>query len=233
MNIVKKATEIMTNTENATISLIDKDGFPTASTISSIKTIGVHTAWFATGIDTPKVKRIKLNNKASVCYCDGSNNVSLIGTIEIVTDQNLKSDLWVDWLINHFPSGKTDPNYCLLKFTTNRLSLWVDGKSSNIKVSNMNAPQSRCGLLCEACSFKESHSCSGCVNIKNPFWGECPVKTCCENKNFTHCGECSSFPCNILHEFSCGEGEHCDNPKGLRIEQCREWAKHSLEDGKK
>ena len=43
--------------------------------------------------------------------------------------------------------------------------------------------QSRCGILCEKCHYKEELGCNGCVNINKPFWGEsCPVKSCCENK---------------------------------------------------
>ena len=42
---------------------------------------------------------------------------------------------------------------------------------------------SRCGLLCSDCSFRETMGCKGCVNIDKPFWGDsCPVKSCCEKK---------------------------------------------------
>ena len=32
--------------------------------------------------------------------------------------------------------------------------------------------ESRCGLLCSQCSFRESMGCKGCVQIDKPFWGE-------------------------------------------------------------
>ena len=44
--------------------------------------------------------------------------------------------------------------------------------------------ESRCGLLCSQCSFRESMGCKGCVQIDKPFWGEsCPVKGCCEGRD--------------------------------------------------
>lgn len=44
--------------------------------------------------------------------------------------------------------------------------------------------ESRCGLLCSDCSFRETMGCKGCVNIDKPFWGDsCPVKSCCEKKD--------------------------------------------------
>ncbi len=40
--------------------------------------------------------------------------------------------------------------------------------------------QSRCGILCSECEYRDKVNCNGCVAIENPFWGECPVKKCCE-----------------------------------------------------
>lgn len=81
----------------------------------------------------------------------------------------------------------------------------------------------RCGLRCEGCSFKESHGCKGCIATNgNPFHGECPVAKCCQEKEQVHCGECKGFPCKLLIEYS-NDPVHGDNPKGARIEQCRQW----------
>ena len=43
--------------------------------------------------------------------------------------------------------------------------------------------ESRCGLRCSDCSFREAMGCKGCVNMEKPFWADsCPVKSCCERK---------------------------------------------------
>ncbi len=81
--------------------------------------------------------------------------------------------------------------------------------------------ESRCGILCSGCSYREEVNCQGCINIEKPFWGEsCPVKSCCESKNLEHCGACKTFPCDLLNKFSYDE-EEGDN--GLRILQCKKW----------
>lgn len=81
--------------------------------------------------------------------------------------------------------------------------------------------QSRCGILCEECHYKEETGCNGCVNISKPFWGEsCPVKSCCENKNLAHCGQCDIFPCELLTQFAYDKEQ---GDEGKRIEQCRCW----------
>ncbi|MCL1866631.1 MAG: DUF3795 domain-containing protein [Oscillospiraceae bacterium] len=90
------------------------------------------------------------------------------------------------------------------------------------EVNNVTVEESRCGLLCGECSFKESHNCGGCIETNgNPFHGECPVAVCCQNKDFTHCGECPDIPCELLTQYSYDK-EHGDG--GKRIEQCKEWS---------
>ena len=82
--------------------------------------------------------------------------------------------------------------------------------------------ESRCGLLCSECKYRETMKCAGCIAIKKPFWGKsCPVKTCCENKKLENCGFCARFPCKQLHEFAFDPAE---GNEGTRIEQCQDWA---------
>lgn len=81
--------------------------------------------------------------------------------------------------------------------------------------------ESRCGILCSSCEFKDSGVCNGCLNISKPFWGDvCLVKKCCEDKGLNHCGECSEFPCELLSSFAYDK-EQGDN--GTRIIQCKNW----------
>lgn len=80
--------------------------------------------------------------------------------------------------------------------------------------------ESRCGILCSQCGFRESMGCRGCTNIGKPFHGECPVKNCCEGRGHAHCGQCPDFPCGQLTAYAY-DPEHGDN--GLRLEQCKKW----------
>ena len=82
----------------------------------------------------------------------------------------------------------------------------------------------RCGLSCADCKYKEEFACGGCIATNgHPFHGECPVAVCCQNKGFVHCGECPDIPCELLWQYSYGDEEHSDN--GARIEQCKKWAR--------
>ena len=86
--------------------------------------------------------------------------------------------------------------------------------------------ESRCGILCNECKYKDEVGCKGCTNIDKPFWGDsCDVKTCCEARGFAYCGQCPDFPCETLKSMSYAD-EEGDN--GKRIETCRIWRTKEL-----
>lgn len=83
--------------------------------------------------------------------------------------------------------------------------------------------ESRCGILCSECAYREQMNCQGCTQIQKPFWGDsCPLKSCCEEKSQEHCGNCVNFPCDLLNQFAYDEKQ---GDGGKRIEQCRSWKK--------
>ena len=82
---------------------------------------------------------------------------------------------------------------------------------------------SRCGLHCTTCTYKEPCGCGGCIETNgHPFHGACPVAQCCQEKGFYHCGECPELPCELLWSYTC-DPEQGDTPHGARVEQCRIW----------
>ena len=249
-NLFAKANQIIKTCDAAYLGVIDEEGCPHVSTGSTITPENLFEAYFATGMGANKTRRLLRDKRASVCYRAGGNNITLVGEAEILTDQETKSRCWQDWFINHFPGGDTDPNYCIISFTAKRASLWIDGESAEFLVGDMLTMQSRCGLLCRWCTYRESLGCGGCVETKgHPFHGECPVAKCCQDKGYVHCGECGNLPgecadpdcgrkaadgsypcggclhtsCDKLHPYSYKDPEHGDNPPGARIAVCKAW----------
>ena len=224
-NLFAKTNQIIRGCDTAYFGVIDEDGLPSVSTVSPCGQENILAVYFSTGMSGNKTKRLQKNSGASICFHSGSNNITLAGEAEILTDQEIKSRLWKDSFISHYPGGETDPNYCIIKFTAKRASLWVDNESAEFMIDELLTIQSRCGLLCKWCTYKESHGCGGCVQTNgNPFHGECPVAKCCQDKGYTHCGECPDIPCDQLKLYSCDDKDHGDNPPGARIEVCKAWA---------
>lgn len=85
--------------------------------------------------------------------------------------------------------------------------------------------ESRCGLLCSECKYREIMKCGGCTAIKKPYWAKtCPVKSCCEGKGKENCGFCDQFACKQLHEFAF---DPAVGNEGDRIERCEDWAREA------
>ena len=229
-NTFEKANQLIKTCGAAYLGVIDESGYPHVSTVTPIKTENIFEAYFAAGMSANKTKRILADKRASVCYRAGYNNITLVGEAEILTDQATKSSFWSGWLIDHFAGGETDPNYCIIKFTAKRVSLWVENESAEFTTDELLAVQSRCGLLCKWCEYREQFNCGGCtaMNGKAPWGhGDCDVAKCCQDKGYAHCGECADMPCENLRGLSYGDDEHNDKPEGARIAVCRAWAARS------
>lgn len=134
--IIARAGEIVAsktgggNEGYCVLALIDTEGYPTTSTISASKADGINWITFCTGLGSNKTKRIKNCNRASVCFDSLDHNITLVGTIEILTDPEIKKEMWYEGLVNHF-NGLEDPNYCVLRFRTERYNLLVDWKEAS------------------------------------------------------------------------------------------------------
>ena len=112
------------------LSLIDSEGYPTTSAVSISKSDGIRHITFCTTMDSNKAKRAEACNRASVCIFDDNYegnsfyNITLAGIIEIVTDAEIKKEMWYEGMAEHC-SGPDDANFCVLRFTTKRYNLWV------------------------------------------------------------------------------------------------------------
>lgn len=137
--IIAKASQIIkskTAAENmgagVALTLMDSDGYPSTSCISISKADGITEILFGIGLSSSKGVRAKECNRASVCIFDDDYennsyyNITLVGEVEIVTDPELKKDVWYEGLTEYFPQAAADPDYAVLRFTTKRYNLWVD-----------------------------------------------------------------------------------------------------------
>ena len=84
-----------------------------------------------TSADSVKVNDFRANNKAGLCYDHYGDGVALRGTVEIVTDDAIRKEMWQDWFIHHFPGGPNDPNYVLLHFIGTEATFWINGEFSH------------------------------------------------------------------------------------------------------
>ena len=135
--IITRAEKVLTNRATkeqgcCVLALIDADGYPTAATISPSKIDGIRRIAFCTGTGSNWVKRIEKCNRASVCFNSEAEqyNITLVGTIEVLTDVETKKEMWFEGMGYYF-SGPEDPNFCVLQFVTRRYSLMLNEHDAN------------------------------------------------------------------------------------------------------
>jgi len=52
-----------------------------------------------------------------------------------------------------------------------------------------------CGIDCDRCPEHPAR-CQGCDRPNN----DCPVRKCCNEKGFVHCGPCPDLPCSRYYD---------------------------------
>ena len=112
------------------LALIDEDGYPSASTLSVSKADGIKWLTFLSGLESNKAKRISTCNRGSVCFNSSAYNITLVGTLEVLTDPAIKKKMWQEPLGSIY-SGPDDPMYCVIRFITKRYNIFfADGGSA-------------------------------------------------------------------------------------------------------
>ncbi|MCL2446032.1 MAG: pyridoxamine 5'-phosphate oxidase family protein [Oscillospiraceae bacterium] len=129
-NLTDRANEIIQQATSAHFAVIDENGYPVVMSMSPTGTNSINEIFMTTTLDSNKANCLQQNSKASVCISTTHDNITLVGQVKICTDQASKSKCWQDWFIGPYPNGETDPNYCVLKFSTERYKLFVDGEEN-------------------------------------------------------------------------------------------------------
>lgn len=130
------SVELMKTADAAYFSTIDSDGFPQTRVMANLRNkeqspglvevFAQHSKDFliylTTCEATSKIEQIKANPKASVYYCKVNESLGLMlaGQIEIITDENLKEQLWQDWWKDYYP----DKKYTLLRLLPDFAKGW-------------------------------------------------------------------------------------------------------------
>lgn len=125
MDFLKEAQNLLESCEEIEVASVDSQGYPRVCVVSKLVSKGIDTIYFATGTSGTKANHFKQNSKASICFHDRNDSVTLVGKMEIVYDIETKKSVWQDWLINHFEGGVEDEEFCLLRFEANEATFWI------------------------------------------------------------------------------------------------------------
>ncbi len=132
----EKAVELLSRCDVLTITSINEDGYPRTCLVSKLKADGFADIYLETS------KRSELNGKAthferctkaSVCFFQGGDSVTLIGDVTIIGEPSEKKAFAELCNKNFFKKGIEDPKHRLLKFHTTEATFWIGGKFRTCK----------------------------------------------------------------------------------------------------
>ena len=112
------------------MSLIDEEGYPVASMITSARADGFNWIAFCTGLGWNKPNRAQNDPRACVYLFDQESfsGLSLVGKIEMITESDLNRRLWYDALGDFFGSPD-DTRLCVLMFKPEKYNIFIEGKT--------------------------------------------------------------------------------------------------------
>lgn len=125
-SLAEKAAALLAQCREVTLASVNSDGFPRPVPMAKGHTVGCSQVWMATSADSVKAAEFRANPKAGLCYSSHGDSVALRGTVEIVTDEAVRREMWQPWYIDHFPGGPDDPTYVLLHFVGTEATVWID-----------------------------------------------------------------------------------------------------------
>ncbi len=136
-NVEESIGKLIDKAGTSFLSYIDDEGYPiTKAMLKPREREGIRTLWFSTNTSSNKVRFLRDNNKASVCFIDRRffRGVSLVGTVEVLETPEAKERIWQEGDTLFYKEGVTDPDYCVLKFTVLKGRYYSNFKSEDFVV---------------------------------------------------------------------------------------------------
>ena len=125
--------EFIKEQKTAVISSVDGEGFPHTKAMLAPRKIDGNDFYFTTNTSSMRAAQYNANEKACIYFykrgffsCTG---VMLVGTMQVLTDQSIKDEIWRTGDTMFYKGGKTDPDYCVLKFTALKCRAYKDLKT--------------------------------------------------------------------------------------------------------
>ena len=133
----KKLEKFICRQKVSFICSIDNEQFPNVKAmLKPRKHVGLKEFYFSTNTSSMRVKQFQENPKASIYFYHKGivkyEGLMLVGNMEVLTDQKIKSELWKPGDKIFYKQGVTDPDYCILKFTAAKGRYYCDLSTENL-----------------------------------------------------------------------------------------------------
>lgn len=125
MPAVQQSAWILDRCGYVILSTIDGNGFPRPVAIDVLRHDGIATLWMTTSLSSEKVKHLRKEPKAGICYVHEADSVTLTGTAEIISDMENPS-CFLERLYEALFSGRSGRSRLLYSLLSCRRSHFLD-----------------------------------------------------------------------------------------------------------
>jgi general stress protein 26 len=119
------------------ISSVDENGFPnTKAMLPPVKREGIKTFYWHTNSPSMRIKHYKSNPKACIYFYDKRffRGVMLKGKMEILTDKEIKKEIWNDEISKYYTGGQDGGDFIIIKFTAENGRYYSNFSSEDFKI---------------------------------------------------------------------------------------------------
>jgi general stress protein 26 len=116
---IKEALSLANRSSIAMLGTNGDDGYPNIKAMFKMENEDLKTIWFSTNTSSKRVTQLKRDSRACVYFVDSDQikGLMLVGNAEVLQDIESKKRLWREGFEKYYPSGVTDPDYSVLRFT--------------------------------------------------------------------------------------------------------------------
>jgi len=116
--IMARALSVVETSRYCVMGTYDESGRPALRAMTNLRNDGLVTFCFATSLFSRKVAHLRRNPQATLYFADSAQAVglTLLGTMEILEDDETRQLSWKTSFRVFFPRGVNDPSYCILRF---------------------------------------------------------------------------------------------------------------------
>ena len=116
---IREALSLANRSDTAMLGTNGDDGYPNIKAMFKIENEDLKTIWFSTNTSSKRVAQLKRDSRACVYFVDFDQvkGLMLVGNVEVLQDIESKKRLWREGFERYYPSGVTDPDYSVLRFT--------------------------------------------------------------------------------------------------------------------
>lgn len=141
MKTREQVIEFIQKQKVAFIASVDEDGFPNLKAMFVPRKIEENCFYFTTNTSSMRSQQFMKNSKASIYFYNKGRfkyeGIMLIGTMEVLQDEETKKEIWRTGDTMFYKQGVTDPDYCVLKFTAIKGRHYCDLKTESFNIEDL------------------------------------------------------------------------------------------------